>query len=198
MIACGCAPQRVCEVCQGKSKPGFLIFPALKIAHYPTLCFCQRYSYLLQSPPTLSRRAHQVDCLVFCFFTALRMSYDRSITVFSPDGHLLQVEYAMEAVRKVGTQKRCRSYQRTRAYRNTGLNADYVCDSFLPLQGAAAVGVRARDAVILAVEKRAAAKLQVRLFDRIRLVRCFRRLSNYQSQYPPSPTYSPLDILTAG
>lgn len=78
--------------------------------------------------------------------------YDRAITVFSPDGHLFQVEYAQEAVKKGSTAVSVKS----RPWEFVALRHLIVCVYFLLFK----VGVRGKNLVILGVEKKSVAKLQ--------------------------------------
>ena len=92
------------------------------------------------------------------------MSYDRAITVFSPDGHLLQVEYSME----VGLLFGCWLFagaNLTSCLRRLVLSShlhSIHLSTALSLQavrrGSTVVGVQGKDCVVLAVEKKAIAK----------------------------------------
>jgi 20S proteasome subunit alpha 3 len=64
-------------------------------------------------------------CLRVCFRANMSRRYDSRTTIFSPEGRLYQVEYAMEAISNAG----------------------------------AAIGVLAKDGVVLAAEKRVTSKL---------------------------------------
>ena len=83
--------------------------------------------------------------------------YDSALTVFSPDGHLFQVEYAQEAVKK-GSTAVCIAYVVLQFYSMPTI-FDYWSRIFIFILFTK-VAVRGKDTVVLAVEKRALAKLQ--------------------------------------
>lgn len=82
------------------------------------------------------------------------MSYDRAITVFSPDGHLFQVEYAQEAVKKGSTVVSKRKWNKK--------YIPFVSVQILKCGNSSfiKVGVRGKTIVVVGVEKKSLAKLQ--------------------------------------